>query len=128
VLKSRLPLERRKAEESYFARCERDDKGHCLPSGQAGGGGSEPPNPENRRFRIDGTVKTASDDVRVVSDLDVTSPERAEEALAWLRGVPERELAKSVVRRVEVYEDPEHVLQRLVEVGIDPEIGGPWGF
>jgi len=28
--------------ESYFGSCERDDEGHCLPSGQAGEGGKKP--------------------------------------------------------------------------------------
>lgn len=37
---SRLPVFVRKDKGSYFSICERDDEGHCLPSSQAGEGGT----------------------------------------------------------------------------------------
>lgn len=99
------------------------------PTGPGGGvdptcspGGSGDREEDGREFRSIGTVQTAHGLVHVHYDKDKTSQEIADKANEWLKQMPQKELDKADVRRIEVFENPEDMYQRLEEKGIDPGI------
>lgn len=89
----------------------------CNQYKPCGGGDSS-----EREFKSIGTVKLGGQDVHVHYDPEVVSEEVAEKVHGWLSKIPAAERAKSVARRIEVFENPEDMHRRMAEVGIDPGI------
>lgn len=85
---------------------------------------NEPPNPAGREFKTVEGITTARGSVPIHYDYDTVSPDVVAGVQAWLKALPQNELARSVANRIEIFEDPQDMFRRMEEVGIDPEIEG----